>query len=636
MQEQNAQKSYSKQLVDLGCCPNSPAWPDVFASRISKFCKSKRETPIRTLSLFSGAGGLDIGFTDAGFEIVESVELEERFCQTLRANTGKNGYLGNTKVNCIDIRDYEPECEGIEFIIGGPPCQTFSAAGRRANGVLGTNDPRGVLFKEYARVLKKLKPKGFLFENVYGIVGAENGKPWSAICKTFNDLGYTLYHRILDAADYGVPQHRERLIIVGIKDGEYLFPRPVFGVDSFDNAPFYSAKNAITNANVDGTEIPSHINGRYGHLIDEIPPGLNYSFFTDHMGYPKPIFAWRSKFSDFMYKADPLMPVRTIKAQGGQYTGPFHWEGRHFSLPEYKRLQTFPDSYEIEGGRGTIIHQLGNSVPPQLARILALSIRDQIFNRDIPVMLEYLSENQTLSFRKEKAKLTKMYKEKAAQAISSMMPSDYEQPSSEDCYLDIDDCFKITRSNDDHAQYHLKADFDDKTARFTLKDHGDIDTFKNYYELQISPINNWGMPYASIFANAYGNSALSLTVLWKTIEESIARMGGAADLVQLNGYYQYKPELQIDLYSKTSTPLDSVLFNITSGICTRRNMSTTELASIWHIQPRDVKKYAKKLKLLGFEIRNSNTNPQIPKDQWLIPYEFPTLNPMSIQLRKKV
>ena len=80
------------------------------------------------------------------------------------------------------------------------------------------------------------------------------------------------------------------------------------------------------------------MNGRYGHLLAEVPPGLNYSFFTEKMGHPRPVFAWRSKFSDFLYKADPSEPIRTLKAQGGQYTGPFHWANRPFTIGEFKRL----------------------------------------------------------------------------------------------------------------------------------------------------------------------------------------------------------------------------------------------------------------------------------------------------------
>src|SRR4030043_1109271 len=102
--------------------------------------------------------------------------------------------------------------------MGGPPCQTFSAAGRRAAGVSGTTDPRGQLFKEYVRILNQLKPKGFLFENVYAIVGAQGGSAWKEIQEAFKGAGYNLHYRVLDTADYGVPQHRERLIIVGTRD----------------------------------------------------------------------------------------------------------------------------------------------------------------------------------------------------------------------------------------------------------------------------------------------------------------------------------------------------------------------------------------------------------------------------------
>ena len=97
------------------------------------------------------------------------------------------------------------------------------------------------------------------------------------------------------------------------------------------------------------------------------------------MGHPNLVFAWRSKFSDFLYKADSYTPIRTIKAQGGQYTGPFHWNNRTFSIAGHKRLQTFPDNYDISGNKQTQLHQIGNSVPPQLARILAMSIRHQVY-----------------------------------------------------------------------------------------------------------------------------------------------------------------------------------------------------------------------------------------------------------------
>ncbi|MCX6419292.1 MAG: DNA (cytosine-5-)-methyltransferase, partial [Actinobacteria bacterium] len=293
--------------------------------------------------MYSGAGGLDIAFHDLGFDVVEMVEIEKKFVDTLIRNTGPGQYLADSQPNCIDVRDYDPEFDSdIDFIIGGPPCQTFSAAGRRAAGVKGTTDSRGTLFEEYVRLLKKFKPSGFLFENVYGITGADDGLAWTGIKEAFSEAGYKISFRVLDAADYGVPQHRERMFIVGTKKEIFKFPRPTHGPDSPDKRNFHTARTAVNNLELTEKEKDVGLGGRYGHLLQEIPPGLNYSFFTEKMGHPNPIFAWRSKFSDFLYKANPDVPVRTIKAQGGQYTGPFHWDSRPFSVTEMKRLQTFP------------------------------------------------------------------------------------------------------------------------------------------------------------------------------------------------------------------------------------------------------------------------------------------------------
>lgn len=139
---------------------NTPAWPDVFGLEVRRWLKKNKIPDIPTLSLFSGAGGLDIGFSDVGFHIVSSVEIEKKFCETLKANAGSGKYFQYSHVNCMDICDFTGDNIGkVDFIIGGPPCQTFSAAGRRANGVSGTMDTRGVLFREYARLLNILSPK---------------------------------------------------------------------------------------------------------------------------------------------------------------------------------------------------------------------------------------------------------------------------------------------------------------------------------------------------------------------------------------------------------------------------------------------------------------------------------------------
>src|SRR5690606_25256292 len=142
----------------------------------------------------------------------------------------------------------------------------FSAAGRRAAGVPGINAPRGALLQEDVRVLEHLQPTAFLFENVYGITGAQGGTAWEAIQAAFREVGYRTYHRILDAADYGVPQHRERLFIVGTRDADFRFPRPTHGPDSLDGFPFYAAGEAVEGA--DTSDVTPGIGGHHGHLLE--------------------------------------------------------------------------------------------------------------------------------------------------------------------------------------------------------------------------------------------------------------------------------------------------------------------------------------------------------------------------------
>lgn len=213
------------------------------------------------------------------------VEIERKFCETLELNTGQNRRFGCSRVHCIDIRKFSGKSLGqIDFIIGGPPCQTFSAAGRCANGVSGLTDSRGVLFREYVRLLGELAPKGFLFENVYGIIGAQGGEAWKEILQAFSEAGYKLFYRVIDAADYGVPQHRERLMIVGLKEGMFKFPRPTHGPDSLDDEAFYNAGMALQGVKSKETDQSNKLGGRYAHLLDNIPPGLNYSFSITRWG----------------------------------------------------------------------------------------------------------------------------------------------------------------------------------------------------------------------------------------------------------------------------------------------------------------------------------------------------------------
>lgn len=243
-----------------------------------------------------------------------------------------------------------------------------------------------------------------MFENVRGILGANKGKDWQVITNAFENIGYKLYYRVLDCADYGIPQQRERLILVGIQDGKFKFTRPIDGSDSPNNHSHISALEAIVDLQ-DPFEPEHHYSGKYGNLFTEVPPGMNYHYFTKEMGYPNPIFAWRSRFSDFLYKANPHKPLRTIVAQLGAYSAPFQWKNRKFTLQEFKRLQTFPDDYEFAGSLNTILKQIGNSVPPNFAEKLAMAVLQQLFAGDLG--LDLLDEEYQLSFDARKSQQAK-------------------------------------------------------------------------------------------------------------------------------------------------------------------------------------------------------------------------------------
>jgi len=357
----------------------------------------------KVISLFSGAGGLDLGFLGAGFRIVASSDIDEPCCETLERNA--SFFPRGHRVVCgsvVDLRICDLLPEGTaDLMIGGPPCQSFSAAGRRAGGVGGVSDFRGSLFWQYGRLITEAQPKAFVFENVRGLLQANKGRDWGIIRDHLSGLGYDLFHQVLDAAAYGVPQHRERLIVVGVRNGtEFRFPRPCCGPDSETNAPFVSAGQALADIDDPEERVPV-FPGKYGPLLMEIPPGENYKYFTEEMGHPQPKFAWRSRFSDFLYKAHPQQPVRTVVANQGSCSGPFHWRSRRFSVPEFSRLQSFPPDYQFPSSQVSSVKQIGNSVAPRFAWHIAKAIGDQLFGMKHSEPL--LEPNTVLSLDRRKA-----------------------------------------------------------------------------------------------------------------------------------------------------------------------------------------------------------------------------------------
>lgn len=615
---------------------------------VAEFKKIRGEK-IPTLSLFSGAGGLDIGFALAGFDIKACVEIEGKYCDTLEANAKEQHLYGrNTVVHQEDIREFD--CTpyknmGIRCVIGGPPCQTFSAAGRRAGGVIGTEDQRGQLFLAYCKILRELQPEVFVFENVYGLPGANGGKPWAEIVSAFSAIGYTLREEVVDAADYGVPQHRERLIMVGFREGEYTFPLPTHGPDAPAGSPsLVSVEEAIRD--LQDVDEPYHDNlgGLYGHLLALVPEGLNYSYFTAEMGHPEPVFAWRSKFHDLLYKVDRTSPCRTIKAQPGKFTGPFHWKNRHFTVAELKRLQTFPDDYQIVGNFSRVVEQIGNSVPPLLAHCIAISVREQLLDKTGPKILAARPSDFKSTFRQRQRLRSHEFDKIAERSISEQYNSGTKkastsdnQPRKETYYLNPNNLFDKKQyknsSKLDQSSPIYKILVSERNKAINLKFSNENVTTTDSFEIIISGLTKYLPNYETLTAAGSMAEVGDIFHIWGAIEDALVKRSRFFTLIDIYGHYANRGDtvniiasfhvkqksaliLALNYFANTDKCGDFIEYN---ALKTALNLSRQQLDRVIE-EMRDIR----------FDIRTAKTHPIIGDGRVLCTYPFPLLSPRAL------
>ena len=328
------------------------------------------------LSLFSGCGGLDLGFKKAGYHTVLATDVWSVACDTLRLNNMAD------EVICGDIRnlDFTKYRNAVDVVIGGPPCPPYSQTRHYLVGKAGGFDDEkaGFAVPEYFRVIEEIRPKAFMFENVDGFTFKTYKEPMEFVQQKSKELGYNITYKVVNAANYGVPQTRKRFICVGLRKdiGVFAFPQETHSEigDNGKNKWVTCADVLSDFDNVTDAEMTQKPGSKDYELLLQVPPGDNYLYFTEKRGHPNPIFKWKSRYWTFLLKLSPDRPSWTIQASFSNNQGPFHWRNRFLRIEEIKRLQTIDDDYVLCGEFKDQWRQVGNAVPSDLAQIIAKEI----------------------------------------------------------------------------------------------------------------------------------------------------------------------------------------------------------------------------------------------------------------------
>lgn len=379
--------------------------------------------------MYCGAGGLSEGLRQVGFEIIFGIDKDQDSCDSFAKNHP------GVDVECASITDLTPQDIAkrvggyVDLVVGGPSCQGFSTAGRRS-GWVRDDDPRNDLWSHMLAVVEEIQPRAFMMENVPGLFAWKEGQFGWKIIKAFESLGYTVSHDILLAADYGAPQLRRRLFIVGIRDGvAFKFPEPThLGGWRRDTLAQWETKRvdqgllkhvscweAIADlprlegvsepvtkyAATTKTPIMNHLRQGAGRevadhealvlsddtlkIVRQVPQGgtwrdINFADLPERFGGMR-----RTDSTNLFGRLDPQRPAYTINTQfmnvtTGCYTHPF--EDRALSVREGARLQTFPDHYQFVGSVTSRARQIGNAVPPLMGSVLGAAIARHLGESD--------------------------------------------------------------------------------------------------------------------------------------------------------------------------------------------------------------------------------------------------------------
>lgn len=319
---------------------------------------------VLAIELFAGGGGLALGLELAGIKAVKHVEIDETCCETLKRNR-PNWNVVNADVGTVDFTEYRGK---VDVVTGGSPCQAFSYSGKK----LGFEDTRGTLFYQFARCVKEVQPLIFMFENVRGLLSHDSGRTLETILGVFRELNYDVQYRVLSANNFGVAQKRERLIIIGTRDGVHFeYPTP------------HEYKPVLRDALKD---VPHSDGQAYSEakrkVLDLVPPGgswvdLPEDLQKSYLGASYTSGGGKRGMARRISWDEPCLTLTCSPAQ--KQTERCHPdETRPFTTREYARIQSFPDDWQFAGSTGLIYKQIGNAVPVALARSLGVQIKKAI------------------------------------------------------------------------------------------------------------------------------------------------------------------------------------------------------------------------------------------------------------------
>lgn len=346
--------------------PKAMSYLEILESAWLDHLKPKAPDAPTVISTFAGGGGSSLGYSMAGYRELLAVEWDDNAVATFRLNFPEipvyHGDIAKLSVEeCLKLAGIEPG--ELDLLDGSPPCQGFSTAGKRI-----LDDPRNQLFREYVRLLRGLKPKVFLMENVSGMVKGKMKLVFAEIMRELKASGYRVSARLMNAMYFNVPQSRQRMIFIGVREDLGIEPSHPKG----ESRP--TPGRVIEGAGQEGLNGKYLLlNGKTSKLIKLLKPGQGLEQLYEHIH-------GKGKKAYFAFsRLHPDRPSRTIAKDSA---GLFHYtEDRTLSIGEYKRIASFPDDYQFIGSFTTALQRIGNSVPPLFIRSIAAHIQQEILSK---------------------------------------------------------------------------------------------------------------------------------------------------------------------------------------------------------------------------------------------------------------